>query len=176
MAVAVALCTMACDSADGIYSRMPAYFVMDNVLQAPVLQTALQNMGEFCTIRAIGNRYEFASPTQKTPSYVNATQLGNLSGFYMGLSGFVVGLPHIPEMGYDQSRVVCYDLACSNCYHDYNITKRMTLQEGGYLHCPSCSRTYNLNDKGLISKGEAGRPLVRYRVSFSGFTLVINNR
>lgn len=176
LCLALTMCLPACDSADSIFSRLPAYFVMENVLQAPVLYTSLQSMGEFCTIRATGNKYEFASPTQKTPSYVNATQLSSMSGFYMGLSGFVVGLPHIPEMGQDYSRVVCYDLACPNCYHNYNVTKRMTLREGGYIHCASCDRTYNLNDLGLITEGEAGKPLFRYRVSYSGHTLVINNR
>ncbi len=170
------LCLASCSGTDGIFSSLPAYFVMDNVLQAPVLYTSLQSMGEFCTVRATGGKYEFASPTQKTPSYVNITQLGSLSGFYMGLSGFVVGLPHIPEMGHDQSRVVCYDLACPNCYRDYNVTKRMTLQEGGFTHCTSCSRTYTLNDMGLVAKGEAGHSLIRYRVSYAGHTLVINNR
>lgn len=165
-----------CESSDSIFCRLPAYFIMDNVLQAPVLYTSLQSMGEFCTIRAIGNKYEFASPTQRTPSYVNATQLSNMSGFYMGLNGFVVGLPHIPEMGYDHSRVVCYDLACPNCYHNNNVAKRMVLQEGGYTHCATCSRTYNLNDMGLVMKGEAGKPLFRYRVSYAAHTLVINNR
>ena len=174
--LALTACLSACESSDGIFSRLPAYFVMENVLQAPVLYTSVQSMGEFCTIRATGNKYEFASPTQKTPSYVNATQLSSMSGFYMGLSGFIVGLPHIPEMGHDQSRVVCYDLACSNCYHTYNVTKRMTLQEGGYTHCTSCNRTYNLNDMGLITKGEAGNPLIRYRATYAGHTLVINNR
>ncbi len=176
LCLAAALCLPACNSSDGIFSSLPAYFVMDNVLQAPVLYTSLQSMGEFCTLRATGGKYVFESPTQKTPSYINITQLGSLSGFYMGLSGFILGLPHIPEMGYDQSRVVCFDLACPNCYRDYNITKRMTLQEGGFAHCNSCSRTYNLNDVGLISKGEAGRPLIRYRVSYTGHALVINNR
>ena len=166
----------ACNPSDGIFSRLPAYFVMENVLQAPVLYTSVQSMGEFCTIRATGGKYEFASPTQRTPSYVNITHQSGLSGFYMGLSGFVVGLPHIPEMGQDHSRVVCYDLACPNCYNDFNTTKRMTLKEGGYTECTTCGRTYNVNDMGIVTQGEAGKSLIRYRVSYSGHTLVINNR
>lgn len=170
------LALSACNSSDGIFTRLPAYFVMDNVLQAPVLYTSLQSMGEFCTIRATNNKYEFASPTLPTPSYINATQLSNLSGFYMGLSGFIVGLPNIPELGQEQSRVVCFDLACSNCYHNSNITKRMQLQEGGYAHCHTCNRTYDLNNQGLVMQGEAGKSLFRYRVSYAGHTLLINNR
>lgn len=176
LAILMALTLPACNSSDNLFSSLPAYFVMDNVLQAPVLYTALQSPGEFCTIRVTGGKYEFASPTQRTPSYINITQLAAHSGFYMGLSGFVVGLPHIPELGFDASRPVCYDLACPNCYHDFNFAKRLTLLPAGIVHCPSCNRRYTLGDGGLVAQGEPGRPLIRYRISHAGHAMVINNR
>jgi hypothetical protein len=48
--------------------------------------------------------------------------------------------------------VVCFDLACSNCYQDYNITKPLTVKEGTAT-CNSCKRTYDLNNTGFIIKG-----------------------
>lgn len=176
LACLACLALPSCDAADNLYSSLPAYFAMDNVLQAPVLHTALQSPGEYCTIRLAGGAYEFASPTQREPSLVNVSQLAAHSGFCMGLGGFVVGLPHIPELGRDASRPVCYDLACPNCYHESNFAKRMTLRSSGMVHCPACQRAYSAGDGGIVSQGPAGRPLIRYRISHAGHAMVINNR
>ena len=40
----------ACNKADNTFSRLPAHFTMDNIYQSPVLYTACNSMGEFCTI------------------------------------------------------------------------------------------------------------------------------
>ena len=56
------------------------------------------------------------------------------------------------------------------------VTKRLVLQEGGNATCSTCHRTYNLNNVGIISKGEGGKPLYRYRVNLIGNTLIIANR
>ena len=160
----------ACNKADNTFSRLPAHFTMDNIYQSPVLYTACNSMGEFCTITG-GNR-SFIIANLKASDTVNQTALTGYSGFYLGLSGLIVGLPQIPEMGQDVSRVVCFDLACPNCYQEYSITKRMVLQEGGIALCSSCKRRYDLNDLGRTTEG---RPLYRYRVSLIGNTLIIAN-
>ncbi len=164
----------ACQKADTMFCNLPANFTMENVYQAPVLYTACNSTGEFCTITSKGKTFEFSNT--KNTSTVNRTAMNDYAGFYLGLSGFIVGLPNIPEIGQDVSRVVCFDLACSNCYHDNSITKRLVLQDGGYAYCSSCRRTYNLNNVGIISKGEGGKPLYRYRVNLIGNTLIIANR
>ena len=81
-----------------------------------------------------------------------------------------------PELGSTTSLPVCYDLACPNCYSAYNISRALQLKEGGYAACVSCGRTYNLNNQGQISIGEEGVSLFRYRITYSGNTMVINNR
>lgn len=172
--ILTALILTACQQAESLFCNLPANFTMENIYQAPVLYTACNSTGEFCTITAKGKTFEFAS-TRNT-STVNQTAMNDYAGFYLGLSGLIVGLPSIPEVGQDISRVVCFDLACSNCYHDNNITKRLVLQDGGYARCSTCQRTYNLNNVGLIANGESGRPLYRYRVNLIGNTLVIANR
>ena len=163
-----------CQQSETIYCNLPARFTMENIYQAPALYTACNSMGEFCTITAQGSTFVFTG--SKITSTVNRTALNDYAGFYLGLSGFIVGLPYIPEMGKDQSQIVCFDLACSNCYHDFTVTKRMTIKDGGFSYCSSCHRTYDLNNLGLISDGEAGKPLFRYRVNLIGNTLVIANR
>ena len=106
---------------------------------------------------------------------INITAEDDYSGYYLGLNGFIIGRLTIAELGQETPGIICYDRACSNCYQNYNITKPLVLQTGGYVKCNSCGRTYNLNDIGNISNGPAGRALYRYRVSYVGQTLIIYN-
>ena len=149
------------------YCNMRARLQVENVLQAPkALQPACESMGEYCTITSDGERFLFTSATNETDT-INILASNSYNGYYLGLSGFIVGKLTIPEVGEDFVRVVCYDLACSNCYKDYNITKPLQLQTGGFAKCKSCKRTYNLNDLGNVTlAGPAGRPLYRYRVDY----------
>ncbi len=174
---AAAILPGSCGEAEHTFCSLPARFHMDNVYQAAPLYTALNSMGEFCTIsmEKTGKRYVFCG-ANGTPAYVNISAQGQYTNNWVCLTGFVVGLPNIPEMGQDQSRVICYELACSNCYNDFNITKPLMLKDAGYAYCKSCKRTYNLNSQGMVSDGEAGRTLYRYRVSHIGSSLVISNR
>ena len=169
------LVVIGCQKADYTYSSLPAKFVMENTYQAPALYTACNSMGEFCTITSNGKQFIFKG-SSKDASYVNLTALNGYSGFYLGLSGLIVGLPNILEIGKTESQVVCFDLACPNCYENYNITKPLTLNNDGTATCASCKRIYNLNNTGFISSGEAGRALYRYRVSYVNNTLVVSNR
>ncbi len=178
-AITCCLLTVSCfscsnDEVNNKYSNLPARLSITNVQQAPVLFTCCESMGEFCTVTSDGQRLIFTDATNHT-SPINITAISGYSGFYLGLSGFIVGRLTIPEMGEDIARVVCYDRACSNCYESYNITKPLVLQTGGYAKCNNCQRTYNLNDIGNISDGIQGRPLYRYRVSYGNYALVISN-
>lgn len=174
MTVFVALLMASCaDNAlvSNKYCNMHAKFHFSPVSAYSQLYTACNSMGEWSTIRAEGVQYVFSNPTSSTS--VNRTQVQNYSGFYMGLSGFIVGLPNVPELGYDRPVVTCYDLACSNCYRTNSITKRLTLQTGGKATCSSCQRIYDLNNLGQVSQGEGGITLFRYRVFYGNNTLSI---
>ena len=168
--VVLALSFVACRKADHLFSNLPARFKMENIYQAQVLYTACNSMGQFCTITTSGKEFIFKSLTRTDPVPITGNYVHE--GFYLGLSGLIVGLPEIPEMGRDVSQVVCFDLACSNCYHDYSITKPLELQENGMAHCKSCQRTYNLNN---VGRTDNGKPLIRYRVSLVGNTLIVAN-
>lgn len=145
------------------YCNLRARLTIDNVLQAPVLHTACESMGEYCTVTSDGQSFIFTNAAGKSSSLPIAA----LSGYNLGLTGFIVGRLTIPEMGEDNVRVVCFDRACPNCYQAYNITKPLALQESGYVGCKSCNRTYNLNDCGSLTDGPAGRALYRYRVNYT---------
>lgn len=162
------------DEVENRYTSIPAYFVYKNTNTVPQLNAALNNMGEFATIVLDRNYYYFTNLTGTTQ--VNKTALNNYSSFRMGLSGFIVGLPNIQEPDMDVSVVTCYDLACPNCYRAYSITRSLKLLEAGYASCSSCQRTYNLNNQGLVAKGDAGISLFRYRVSHANYVLAIVNQ
>jgi len=155
------------------YCSLPARFSYNPVSAVSQLYAACNSMGEWSTIRAVNNQFVFGNLTGETP--VNRTAVQNYSGFYMGLCGFIVGLPNIPELGAVTSVITCYDLACSNCYKEAGVTKRLTLQSGGRAFCSKCQRTYDLNNIGQVSTGDAGINLYRYRVYYGNNTLSISN-
>lgn len=163
------------ETVENKYAGFPAYFIYKYVNTVPPLNTALNSMGVFTTIRANRGQYLFTAEDGKTTA-VNATALENYQSFKMGIAGFIVGLPNIPELGSEAPQPVCYDLACPNCYNDLHIERSLQLKEGGYASCSSCQRIYNLNDQGLIASGTEGSSLLRYRMSYSGNTIVINNQ
>jgi len=165
-----------CQKAEDLYSDYPAYFVFTPVTQAPELNTAVNSMGEFCSITPSGNNFVFASP--KSSTSIPRTAIDQHTSISLGLDGLIVGLPNMPEMGYDVPRVVCYDLCCPNCYRDYGITRRMSLQTGGKTRCARCTREYDLNNLGMVCNDTTGYSLYRYRVYYSSYgnTLTVSNR
>ena len=161
-----------CGEAERLYDTFPAYFVVQNTNTVPQLNTAMNGMGEFCTITDNGSQYVFTDLGGSTP--VNKTALGIYRNFRMGRSGgFITGLPtYIADAS---PRVVCYDIVCPNCYEQTSIAPHLRLATGCRAQCGSCHRTYDLNNLGMMIAGEPGRSLYRYNVSYAPYTLVISN-
>jgi len=157
------------------YCSLPAHFLFTPVNSISQLYTSCNSMGEWCTIKAQNNQVLVAKPTG-APGIINITADVMYHGMYLGLSGLIVGLPDTPELGADHPVVTCFDLACRNCYEERNTTPRLALQEGGYAYCSRCGRTYNLNNTGQVSSGDAGKPLYRYRVYYGNNTISVDNR
>lgn len=155
------------------FSTLTARFTYSPVTAVSQLYTACNSLGEWSTIRAVNMQFVFQNTTGSTA--VNRTAVSNYQA-YVCLSGFIVGLPTIPEIGTDAPAITCYDLACSNCFRDRSVTKALTLQQGGKAHCTSCQRTYDLNNIGQVTSGNGGINLFRYRVYYGNNTLSVNNR
>lgn len=153
------------------YANLPARFRVQYVQTIPPLSAALNGMGEFATITQRTNVYIYSNTQASVSSPMTANDKYN----YMGLSGFIVGKPNIPPLGSDVSQVVCYDLACPNCYEEQVVTREMQLQAGGKCYCRLCQRTYDLNNQGYVTSGTSGKSLYRYRVTYQNNTLLINN-
>lgn len=171
--VSVLLVSGCSSSAEDFYVRMPARFRVQYVQTIPPLNAALNGMGEFATIKqrngAVYIYSNLQSSIQRPMTAVEQRQ------YVLGVSGFIVGLPNIPPLGYERSVVVCYDLACPNCYSESYLTREMQLQSGGFCSCALCSRVYDLNNQGYVVKGEAGKSLFRYRASYQNQVFWVNN-
>lgn len=181
MALAAIILLLSCEKADNRFSSYDARFSYSPVTAVPNLYRACTSLGEFCTITfPPGNRFVIQSPsTPSAPDYIVRTAIQGYQGFILGLGGgLIVGLPNMPEMLEQESRVTCYDLCCPNCYQSYNILKQMELHTDGTALCQSCGRTYDLNSQGIVARGGAGRSLFRYYVYYNGMTqtLSVNNR
>ena len=169
----------ACGPAYDMYCNIYARFVVSNVLSvSPTLNRSCTSLGEFCTItNPVGDALRLHFKSIGTEDTYNKSALQDRT-IVLGLGGLIVGLPSIAEQLEQEPKVVCFDLTCPNCYNDYNISHLMQYTRLGYVDCTSCKRSYDLNNIGIVSSGEAGRALFRYRVNYfpSTNTLSIVNR
>lgn len=170
-----------CEKAESMFTSYLAYFKYNPVSAKPNLYRACTSLGEFCSITyPPGVNFVIKSPS--TPSvvdYIPCTALQGYQGFVLGVGGgLIIGMPTIPEMLAQESQVTCYDLCCPNCYHDNHIQKPLQLKVGGTAECTSCNRSYDMNNMGIVAKGEAGRSLFRYHVNYypPTQTITVNNR
>ena len=170
----------ACGPAYDMYCNIHAHYIVSNVLSvSPTLFRSCTSLGEFCTITNPAwdarKLHFYSIGTEDQPYTMSEFEARNIA---LGLGGLIVGLPSIAEQLEQEPKVVCFDLTCPNCYNEYNITHLMKYTRLGYVDCTSCGRSYDLNNSGIVSIGEAGRPLFRYRVSFYPSTnrLSIDNR
>lgn len=156
------------------FSKYRAALQLTGIQTIAPLTAAITSFGEYCTITLdkSGAKYEFASLTTKAS--VNRTGI-DAYRTYICIGGFIVGRSSMTELGSAEYPLMCYDLACSNCYHDDAISKALSLVSGGRATCPRCHRTYDLNNDGLVVDGEKGRKLERYRVMATSTTLSVAN-
>lgn len=173
----VLLVYVSCADADGVYSNITAHFSFRPVDAVPALHRACTVPGQFCKITdPIGSqgRYKVESPGSNADYIVKTqTEYYTAGSVVLGMGGLIIGMPTIPEMLSDQIRVVCFDASCPNCKG-----QNMQLQTGGYAQCQLCLRTYDMNNQGIVSKGDGVRALYRLYCSYNAALLqvVVNNR
>ena len=171
------LITTSCSDADSVYSNITARFSYRPVDAVPNLYRACTVPGQFCKITdPIGSngRYKVESPGSNADYIIKTQTEYYTSGqVVLGMGGLIIGMPTIPEMLPDQIRLVSFDATCPNCKG-----QNMQLQTGGYAQCQLCLRTYDMNNQGIVSKGDGGRALYRLYCSYNAALLqvVVNNR
>lgn len=92
----------------------------------------------------------------------------------VGLSnGLIIGCSSLDQTLY------AFDRQCPNCYQASGLTAApLQWADNSYtVKCNKCGRQYSLTNGGVISAGEPGSRLLRYRVSTDKSTyLIIQNR
>ena len=174
--MAAMLLLHACSSDDvyTVYSKYRASFSYERVMTAEPLRSALTSPGEFCIITVGISTLNFQSLSLSYSDPITASTMFYKSYRCMSMDGFIVGKANQLEMNEDELKIVCFDIACSNCYHEDNVHSRLSLQENGVAYCKRCKRHYRMNDTGLANEG--GRPLERYHISYDGSNrMVISN-
>ena len=174
------LFTASCNDSQFEFSTYKAFFIFDNSTHLePALSTAMNPLtpGIFCHITmSSGNSFSFTNNQgQSGRQTASALELKRtiLLGIY-NESGVFVGYGMLT----DPVQFFAYDAQCPNCYKESNLPRYpLSMTSDGHAKCSRCNRTYDMNNYGIISDGEAGDKLIRYRAQTTGpnGVLSINN-
>lgn len=162
----------ACGNTEYEYSNEPCYLVFDNTASRSMKLTEAMNSvapGTFCRISISGKTFVFETNTVpgKTES-VNFNAIDERRtqqlGVYNG-TGVIVGYGNLnnPPTFY------AYDSQCPNCYKSTNLAQyALTMDTSGHAKCSKCGRTYDMNNGGIVSSGDGGDKMMRYRATTTG--------
>ena len=101
------------------------------------------------------------------------TDLETQRSHILGLSnGLIIGKSSIDQ------RLYAYDRQCRNCFDNTGMTNAplQWAESAGTVKCGRCGRKYNLSNGGIVSEGEGGSPLYKYRITYDGTYIMVQNR
>lgn len=174
---------ISCGDTENEFSNYRCYFIFQNDRHQDITLASALNRdapGTFCRIsfgvRSGAETYFFES-NQGQSSYKTATALdlqrSNILGLY-NQSGIIVGYGTL-----DMPRTLyAYDSQCPNCYKTTNRPAyQLSMSSSGSATCRNCRRVYDMNNGGIISSGDKGDKMIRYRATSAGplATLSVTN-
>lgn len=180
IAIAASLCCMVLallfSCADSEYSRYACHLSINNAtMQNMTLGSAMteDSPGIFVRISREGTtRFKFES-NQGTTTYGAITAIDQKAQWTIGIyNGVIVGFGAIDR------KFMAYDNQCPNCYESSGLTRyALTMNTDATATCRYCQRVYDLNNGGILVKGDKGRGLIKYRAYTTGAfgLLQINN-
>ena len=162
----------ACTDSEYEYSSHQAYLLLDNSTHLDAtLSSALVQLspGIFCRIYTKGDNYFYFESNQGLSSKSAMTAVDLQRTLILGVynaSGIIVGYGTLDY----PATLYCYDNQCPNCYEQLSLPRyALTMDDTGIATCSKCSRSYNLNNGGIITEGgeEGDIKLFRYRVTYT---------
>ena len=167
-----------CGDTEYEYSSHPCYFVFDNTAsRSPMLATAMNPLspGIFCHISVSGKYFVFnTNVAPGTTERVAFNAIDEQRSLHLGAyneSGIIVGYGNLNS----PATFYAYDNQCPNCYEESNLPRYpLTMLTTGKAKCPNCQREYDMNNGGIVSKGNNGRKLIRYKASTTGVQGVLS--
>jgi len=160
-----------CGESEFEFSSYHAYFVFDNsVHQDATLSTAMNSLspGIFVHITTAGSSHFAFENNQGLSSKQVVNAIDERRTTALGIyneSGIIVGFGNLssPAVFY------CYDAQCPNCYAETSLPRyTLSMTTTGLAKCSRCGRSYDMNNGGIVSSGEGGNKLIRYRATTSG--------
>jgi hypothetical protein len=173
----------ACGNVQNEYSTdYQCYFIYDTTIHnGGYLWAAVQpmNYGQFVFVYTkkmymkSGNsvRYVYANLNGKTDSTaITTAKETNLTYALGAQNGLIIGRSLSGD-----NMLYAFDRQCPNCIDDYGAYIPLNWSNNGTtVYCRKCKRTYDLNNGGYPQDG-GGKKLLRYRISYSGATIFVNN-
>ena len=169
----------ACGEAEYEYSNIPCRLHFDNATHNnPALASAMNPLspGIFARVKITGvnpRYFEFSTNqglTEKSIFYALDDKYDPILGIKNGL---IVGFSNLdnPAVFY------AYDAQCPNCSDAQAAImpdRSLSMTTDGHATCAYCHRSYNMNNRGMIDKGDNGKSLIRYRAGTTGPYGVLN--
>ena len=168
LCLCVLMALSACGDTQDLYVKGRCRLFFDNTTHNDAtLATAMTPYsGAFVTITAQNSQFVFTS-NQGLSSKVNMTAVDTQRGYILGMNNGII-------VGYGSSvdgTFFAYDRECPNCYDGNSFSTRsykISVNEFGIGTCANCHRQYDLNNGGIVSKGDAGNKLSRYYATTTG--------
>ncbi len=168
---AVALLFTACGTAEYEYSSYYCYFIFDNTAsRSALLATAMNQLspGVFCHITVSGNYFVFTTNASTQTEQVTMNAIDQRRTKELGAytsSGIMVGYGNLSS----PATFYAYDCQCPNCYKETELPRyKLTMDATGKATCSKCSRSYDMNNGGIVVSGDSGDKLIRYRATTTG--------
>ena len=103
----------------------------------------------------------------------------NITSAKENYTTYILGMNNGLFIGYSSlgNGLFAFDRQCPNCVSDYNLYKYPLTwaNNGQWVRCGQCQRTYDLNNFGVIIDGEKGKKLIRYQANYNGTVLTVRN-
>lgn len=173
------LATASCQKAEEEYTTHQCYFSFNCAYHnASRLLNAVNSYDTFAIIYT--ESLSGQSYTVVTSIYGTADTKDNITTAEETQRSRILGLANGLIIGRSlmDNTLYAYDRQCPNCFTATGFTAAPLQWDNNAttVVCNSCNRKYNLSNGGIISAGEAGEKLLRYRISYDGTYIFVQNR
>ena len=154
------------------------YFTFDcRIHPGTSLQSCLNPMspGLFCMVwkQEVGvtRHIQLQLYNRQTEDVAITTEIEARRSCILGAyNGLVIGCSTL-----NNGQLYAFDRICPNCEKEGFFKTLQWENSGLWLKCPQCERAYDLNNNGIVVKGEGGEKLMRYRASYGNNVLMVGN-